>query len=431
MQVPGGRKIDGLLSTHRLGQGAGRRGITSVCSGHATVIEAALVEASEERAPILIEATCHQVNHRGGYTGMTPSEFGESVKSAARRLGVEQELVVLGGDHLGPGPWSEMPSAIAMREASAMIQAYASAGYEKLHLDASAGCADDPAVVPEPLVAARAAELAGIAERASLSVGIKPWYVIGSEVPTPGGRVGEEHEVGVTRPDAVLATVDEHRRAFEAAGLSAAFERVIAVVVHSGAEFGSNTVYRYRSEEALRLVGALQQLGGLVYEAHSTDYQFEADLGRMVQDGFAVLKVGPALTFALRQALYALDMIAWWLLPDWRSQSLAATLEDVMRERPQYWTGYYAGDAEEQRIQMHFSYSDRIRYYWSQESVRAKVDALISGFEPEGVPLTLVSQFFPQCYDRVAAGVISATPIALVREVVRDVLRQYSEASRV
>ena len=47
----------------------------------------------------------------------------------------------------------------------------------------------------------------------------------------------------------------------------------------------------------------------MVFEAHSTDYQTAGALRALVEDRWAILKVGPALTFALREALFALSAI--------------------------------------------------------------------------------------------------------------------------
>ena len=71
----------------------------------------------------------------------------------------------------------------------------------------------------------------------------------------------------------------------------------------------------------------------LCFEAHSTDYQTKEHLRQLVEDGFLILKVGPALTFALREALLALDRIDAELYPDAPSGYRAA-LEKTMAENP-------------------------------------------------------------------------------------------------
>ena len=57
----------------------------------------------------------------------------------------------------------------------------------------------------------------------------------------------------------------------------------------------------------------------IVYEAHSTDYQKKDSLKKMVEDNFAILKVGPWLTFAFREAVFALAKIEEELLKTYRN----------------------------------------------------------------------------------------------------------------
>lgn len=130
--------------------GAGRqRGIYSVCSAHPLVIEAAMLQALEDGTPLLIEATCNQVNQYGGYTGMTPADFVAFVLNIAKSLHFPAQALIFGGDHLGPNPWRDQPAAEAMTFAKELLRSYAAAGFQKLHLDASMRCADDPDVLTD------------------------------------------------------------------------------------------------------------------------------------------------------------------------------------------------------------------------------------------------------------------------------------------
>jgi len=160
-------------------------GIYSVCSAHPWVIEAAIEQALEDGSDLLIEATSNQVNHRGGYTGMQPEDFRQLVYKIAAGKGFNQSRLILGGDHLGPNPWQKQPAAEAMSEAKKMVEAYVRAGFQKIHLDASMSCGDDPHPLPGETVALRAAALCAVAESAAGEH--KPVYVIGTEVPVPGG----------------------------------------------------------------------------------------------------------------------------------------------------------------------------------------------------------------------------------------------------
>lgn len=360
-----------------------QRGIYSICSAHRLVLEAACEAARADGSPLLIEATCNQVNHLGGYTGMTPADFRRDVDAIAARCGLAPSALVLGGDHLGPNPWRHRRAADAMREAAAMVAAYVEAGFEKIHLDASMACADDPARLDDRTIAARAAELCRVAEDAAARVGIAPVYVIGTEVPTPGGEVSGAAsddaiaQIAVTRSDSIAATLDAHRRAFSAAGLDDAWTRVVAIVAQPGVDFDDRHVLDYDSAKAASLGASILQTPRLVFEAHSTDYQTEAALAALVRDHFAVLKVGPALTFALREALFALTFIEDALIDDVAQRSrLRDVVDAAMRAQPEHWAPYYRGDETAQRLARQFSYSDRIRYYWLQPAVAAAVEQL-------------------------------------------------------
>ncbi len=423
----GKRRLDGLFASEPRPLSS-PTGITSVCSGHPLVIEAAMLQAAEDEAPLLIEATCNQVNHQGGYTGLTPAAFREMVSNIAQLVDFPEERITLGGDHLGPSPWRRLPAEEALAEAETMVAAYAAAGYEKLHLDTSMGCKDEPEHLGDALTAERAARLARVAEQAAGAAGTMVRYVIGTEVPTPGGALHDIRDLEVTRPGAVFATLDAHRRAFEAVGVGEAFSRVIAVVAQPGVEFDSEKVVVYDPQPARDLIGALKKMPGLVFEAHSTDYQPTESLAELVRDGFAVLKVGPGLTFAMREALYALDHIASEMSPGWQDNSLIVAMEQEMVAHPGYWEHYYPGDPNWQRIMRHFSYSDRIRYYWASPAAQQAVERLFDHLRGTTIPASLVSQFLPTLYPRVASGELPWHPKGLVIEAVRDVLRQYDVA---
>jgi D-tagatose-bisphosphate aldolase class II non-catalytic subunit len=405
----------------------GRAGVTSVCTAHSLVIEAALTLALRTERRVLIEATCNQVNQEGGYTGMTPADFRKFVEGIAERVGLEPSRVILGGDHLGPNPWRHLPADEAMQRAKTMIEGYARAGFTKLHLDTSMGCAGEPMALADEITAERAAALAKVAE-AAVGNGLAPIYIIGTEVPVPGGAKHALDALEVTKPEAALRTVDVHEKAFRNAGLEAAFARAIGAVVQPGVEFASTDVIQYKPEKAAQLANALTGLPGFVFEAHSTDYQPAASLDALVKDGFAILKVGPWLTFALREALYGLDCIARVLDPDSIESSLPTAMEALMRKEPDNWRKYYQGDANELRLQRHFSFSDRIRYYWPHPEAQAAVDRLFTKLGNKPIPEPLISQYLGGLYPEVVDGSLARRSRELVLGAVLQVLRRYDHA---
>lgn len=417
-----------LLDMPRRRAAGGTPGIASICTAHPLVIEAALLRASAQEQHVLIEATCNQVNQDGGYTGMTPADFRAFVEAIANRVGFDRSRLILGGDHLGPNPWKHLPADAAMAKAEIMIAAYSAAGFGKLHLDTSMGCAGEPAALSDIQVARRAARLAVAAERSSGSE--QPVYVIGTEVPVPGGALEVLDHLRPTLPEAVGQTVEEHCNAFAEAGVDAAFERALAVVVQPGVEFGNEDVAVYRPESARDLSVTLSRMPQFVFEAHSTDYQPESALRALVDDGFAILKVGPWLTFALREALYGLDQIAGLLNPAGAGDGLMAAMERLMLREPGHWHKYYPGDEATQRVQRHFSYSDRIRYYWPHVEARAAVQRSLSALADRAIPLPLVSQYLGTLYPMVAEGHVPAQARPLLMAAVSRVLDIYDNACR-
>lgn len=394
-------------------------GITSVCSAHPVVVEAALRLAGETGRPALIEATCNQVNQDGGYTGMTPANFRAFVEGIAGKVGLPHERIIFGGDHLGPNPWKHLPADVAMEKAEVMIAAFAEAGFTKLHLDCSMGCAGEPVALSDSITADRAARLAAKAEAHRGAV--DPVYVIGTEVPVPGGALEELEELAVTAPEAAARTYEVHREAFEAAGLQDAFSRVIALVVQPGVEFGHTDVIHYEPKKAEALSASLAGIPGIVFEAHSTDYQTGAGLSALVRDGFAILKVGPWLTFALREALYGLDAVADVLEGSSPKGGLMSAMDKVMRDSPEHWSKYYEGTETEIWLQRHFSYSDRIRYYWPRPEAEAAVARLKERLAGQEIPEPVLRQYVP------VPSSDGDVPQILVTAV-QDVLRTYERA---
>ncbi|RCW86767.1 D-tagatose-bisphosphate aldolase, class II, non-catalytic subunit [Paracoccus lutimaris] len=408
----------------------GPSGIPSICTAHPMAIEAAMRVTLPTDLPLLIEATCNQVNQDGGYTGMTPADFRSFVEAIAARVGFPLGRLILGGDHLGPNPWKDMPADQAMAKAETMIRAYAAAGFTKLHLDCSMGCAGEPVALDDAETASRAARLATAAEASRPKDGIAPVYIIGTEVPIPGGAMEEIEGLELTSPDAALTTFAVHKDAFATAGLSDAFGRVIGLVVQPGVEFGNHNVIDYDSAAATDLSATLPRMPGLVFEAHSTDYQTREALTALVDDGFAILKVGPGLTFVLREALYGLDAIAEELFPGQRPRSLRATMESVMLDAPKNWDRYYHGSDAERALQRHFSYSDRIRYYWPNPAADKAVAELLALLGDIDLPETLIAQYLGGLYPDVRAGRLAPRARDLALAAVERLAQDYVVACR-
>src|SRR5215831_8714045 len=313
---------------------SGKGGTYAVCSVHPAVIDAAIQQSKADGSLLHIESTSSQVNQFGGYTGVTPAQFAEWIRSAAKNAGLSAEQVLLGGDHLGPFPWRNEPSISALEKACKLVRDCVAVGYQKIHLDASMACADDPKTgISESTIAARAAVLAQAAEQAHRELpprAPRPVYVVGTEVPVPGGESNDTGAPVATKAKDVHRTLKAFQSAFQELGLESAWERVIALVVQPGVDFGSNSIFDYERGKAASLSAALDSHPGMVFEAHSTDYQSPQALAQLVEDHFAILKVGPWLTFAYREAVLALAEIEREWLDGKKTSHIRETLEEVM-----------------------------------------------------------------------------------------------------
>jgi len=380
---------------------------------------------------LLIESTCNQVNQFGGYTGMTPHDFASYLHGLAAENGFPLERLLLGGDHLGPSVWQAEPAERALQKAQDLIQACVHAGYTKIHLDASMRLGGDDLTRPLGIdtVASRTARMARAAERACADhrTGSELRYVIGSEVPPPGGSTGEENTVSVTRVEDARLMLEATRAAFVAQGLESAWERVIALVVQPGVEFGTDYVIPYQPELASGLARFAESTP-FVYEAHSTDYQTAGSLQELVRDHFAILKVGPALTFAFREAVFALAMLESELVLPQRRSHLIERLDGAMQRQPAYWLSHYRGTEQEKALARKYSLSDRVRYYWAQPEVQAALDTLLRNLGSNPIPFSLLSQFLPRQYALIRDGRLANSVPEILVESIQAVLRDYSRA---
>ncbi len=411
-------------------------GIPAYCTANRRVLAAILRDAAKHNRLTLIEATANQVNQFGGYTGMRPKEFVKFVEHIADEVKFPIERLVLGGDHLGPLAFSREPEVTAMQKAEELVYDYAAAGFAKLHLDTSMRLADDPeGPLDQKVVARRGARLCKAAEKGYQAFvkaygtnAVHPVYVIGSEVPIPGGTTDGQQSIHITSPEDCLSTILAYQEAFAAEGLEEAWKYVIAIVAQIGVEFGDNAVSCYNSKNTERLTAVLKEYPQIVFEGHSTDYQPQACLNAMVKDGIAILKVGPALTFALREGLFALSSIEAEMISVESRANVPAELERAMLEHPENWQRHYHGSEDERRLARQYSLSDRARYYLGETEVESAIERLIKNLSDVNIPIGLMHQYFPEEAIRCIAGEITCTPSDLLESTVMRVVNTYITA---
>ena len=389
--------------------------IPSVCSAHPDVIRASLRLAERLDRPVVIEATSNQVNQDGGYTGMRPRDFIAFVGDLARQAGCDSDRITFGGDHLGPQAWRKLPPDEAMAKAHVMVRDYVEAGFTKIHLDCSEGLLGEPAQLGDAVTVARSADLARTCEDAGVR-GLL--YVVGTEVPPPGGARTDDHgDIPATTTEAARATLDAHMAVFSGIG------EIGGLVVQPGVEFTPMQIHHLPRDRDPGLRAAIAHAEGVCLEAHSTDYQIPDTFPRLARMGFAFQKVGPALTFAWRQALYGLDALR--PLAGWGERIVFPALEEEMTRDPAFWQGHYHGTPDELRVMRHVGLADRIRYYWPRPAPAAAVTALLADLGRRDLPLPLLWQ---ACAPRIldlAEAIPGPRPQALLEAAVQAALEPY------
>ena len=359
-------------------QGMPFAGIPSFCTANELAIEACLRQALRFDDPVLVEATANQVNQFGGYTGMTPANYRDLVYRIADGVGFPREKIILGGDHLGPLTWQSEPEEIAMGNAAELVRQFVEAGFKKIHLDTSMRLSGDPASLPVETVARRGAALYAVCEAAYQKLRrdnpqeARPAFIIGSEVPIPGGAQEAEDSVSVTEPAAVRETLRVYREQFAKRGLDGAFDNIIGIVVQPGVEFGDGEVFRYDRAKAAALVRAMREQKGIVPEA----------------------------------------------------------LEAAMLREPDNWKKYYSGTEAEQALKRKFSFSDRCRYYFAKEGVGRTVEKLFCNLSGVAIPMGLLHQYLPNQYAKVRAGTLPPEPRRLAGDCVVHLVEDYNYATK-
>lgn len=413
-------------------------GIFSVCCSNNYVIEASMEKLLNKNIPLLVEATANQVDQFGGYTGMKPKDYVEYIYKIADKVGFPKERIILGGDHLGPLTWKNIDPSEAMENAKVLIREYVLAGFTKIHIDTSMPLKGDmeSGNFGDALIADRASVLCKIAEEAYSELkkenenALHPVYIIGSEVPIPGGAQVEEEEESpkVTSVEGFKTTVETFKSAFESYGVGDAWQYVIGVVVQPGVEFSSDEVWNYNREEAKELINGLKDYPQLIFEAHSTDYQTPKALKQMVEDGFIILKVGPALTFGFREGIFALNLIENEILKYDSNAELSNFMEILdfsMVKNPKDWVHHYSGTGEKVKIERKYSLSDRARYYMPKDEVNFALEKLMSNLEGMEIPITVISQFMHEQYKKVREGLLKPNANELLKDRIGEYLDDY------
>ena len=414
-------------------------GIYSACTSSEIVLRACMERAKETSSVLLIEATANQVDQYGGYTGMKPADFMKFIQRLAGEEGIPMSQIILGGDHLGPLTFTRYKEDKAMAEARELIRQFVLAGFTKIHLDTSMKVAsDDPDTrLSDEVISRRGAELAQVAEDSYKELlktnpnAVHPVYIVGSEVPIPGGsQQSVDTGLQVTKVEDFKNTVSIFEKSFHEHGLDEAWNQVVGFVVQPGVEEKDAGCTPYDRSKAVDLMASIKEYPNFVFEGHSTDYQTKYALRELVEDGVGILKVGPGLSFAAREGLFALAYAEKEVFADQpeKQSHFMEVLDAAMVANPVYYQKHYHGTPAEIAYRRKFSFSDRSRYYMPTEEVRKAQEVLFNNFK-DGVPLGVLSQFMPLEYTKVREGRLHNDPLSLVKDRVIYTVDEYLYAS--
>ena len=98
------------------------------------------------------------------------------------------------------------------------------------------------------------------------------------------------------------------------------------------------------------------------------------------------------------------------------------------RAAPENWAKYYHGDDAELELQRHFSYSDRIRYYWPRREADAAVERLLQVLGDTELPETLIGQYLGARYEAVRNRSLAPTARSLALAAVENLMQDYISA---
>jgi len=122
--------------------------------------------------------------------------------------------------------------------------------------------------------------------------------------------------------------------------------------------------------------------------------------------------------------IWALAKIEEEIINDPKSL-IRETFEEQMTKDPGYWVNYYNGSDKELRILRTYSYSDRIRYYWTDPEISKSLNMLIANLEQVNLPESIVSQAFMG----LDFGEVPETPLALIELHIQRCISRYFKAT--
>lgn len=280
----------------------GEKTLLGVCPMSEEIIEAALLEASEQEefTPMFI-ATPRQVDADRGYTGWSQSELIDFIESTASEIGYSGPYLVA-RDHGGPyqsmkdrgNPDIELEQAIEF--ARETFKSDLEAGFEIIHVDATEDPRKDE-VLELKETARRTAELISFMEEIKEEKDlVDAYYEIGTE----------EISGGMTEPDSFEEFIHLLNQELKTRGWEKAVEKLIFIVGQVGTTMRIDMTNKFNPDQAKTLVEIASD-SDLFLKVHYTDWLENSTLQRFPKVGIGAANVGPEFAAAIVETLFELE----------------------------------------------------------------------------------------------------------------------------
>jgi len=335
-----------------------KKSLPSFCTSNFDVIKAIILYAKVKNLPILIESTSSQVNQFGGYTNNKPYQFKNKIFKICSELNYPKKKIMLGADHLGPFPWLEYKGLTAWKNSINLLKSCIKSNYKKIHIDTCYDLKDQKKLSKKDIIK-KSLDLFKIAKKKNI------FFVFGTETPFPGSMSNLKE--GFTKVETLKKEVNIYLKYFKTINYKSRF----AYVIEPRMSFSH---FKSSKPKILLLKKHVDfsKKKNFFFEAHSTDYQSQSVLRKLVLNNFKFLKVGPELTFFFLKAILAMEKIEKDF-SKYKKSKITKVLLLNMNKYPTYWQKYYKGSKSYIQKLLLQSQLDRIRYYWDKKEVSKSI----------------------------------------------------------
>ena len=341
-----------------------KKSIPSFCTANEDVIKIILLYCKINNVPCLIECTSNQVNQFGGYTKKSPKEFRDYVFEIAQKINFNKKNIFLGGDHLGPLPWKNLNSNLAIKNSIKMINNYLDSKFCKIHIDTSIKCKNDK-IFNSQTKFERARK---ILKKLKFKNKSDIFYVVGSEVPTSGSDIKK-----LLKPTSFDTIKKDSIRYSQILFEKTHRYKTYGLVIEVGMKYKDKSIQKPNFRNFLKKKKFSLE-NNFVYEAHSTDFQSIYTLKKLVNNNFKFLKVGPELTFLYLRSLFFMQKIENFFKDKNNSNFKKSLIKEMLKNR-KYWINFYKKNSLKQFLNSQY---DRSRYYLDLENVKKSIFKLKS-----------------------------------------------------